>query len=257
MSRTGYVKLHRRLLDSQVFQNEGLLKVWLWCLMKANYGESWATITTGRGSSEVKVGVGQFLYGRLSAAKELRMPAETVRRRIDKLKNLGNLTMQSTSHYSIVTVCNWDVYQGRDVGDAPAKAPAVHQPCTTSEEEKRKKPLLTEVDGRFDAFWGAYPRRVGKAAAVRAWVRLSPGGALFAEIMTALAAAKDSDQWQRDEGRFVPHPATWLNGRRWEDEQPGPAAGINGATPPHAGQTADDAVAATKRYLDELRGFRA
>ena len=72
----------------------------------------------------------------------------------------------------------------------------------------------------FDRFWEAYPRKVGKAAAARLWRTLHPDDALLGAMLDALERAAHTDQWQREAGRFIPHPATWLSQRRWEDELP-------------------------------------
>ncbi len=83
-----------------------------------------------------------------------------------------------------------------------------------------KRELHTGAEG-FDGFWTAYPRKVAKAAARKAWERLRPGGELVSRILAALELHKETEQWQKDTGRFIPYPATWLNGRRWEDEVSG------------------------------------
>lgn len=72
----------------------------------------------------------------------------------------------------------------------------------------------------FTAFWDAYPRHEARASAAKAWAKLNPDEALQGRILQAVAAQKASAQWQRDGGKYVPHPATWLNARRWEDEAP-------------------------------------
>jgi len=69
--------------------------------------------------------------------------------------------------------------------------------------------------GSFEEFWKAYPRKAGKDAARKAWKKKRP------DLITCLEAIKrqqDSDQWQKDGGQFIPHPATWINQARWEDE---------------------------------------
>ncbi len=111
--RIGYVFLHRKLIDSRVFQNEGLLKAWIWCLLRANHEEAWVNIKTGRGKTEVHVLPGQFIFGRNTAAKELKMNPSTVWKRILKLKKLGNCDIQSGSHYSIISIVNWHIYQAQ------------------------------------------------------------------------------------------------------------------------------------------------
>lgn len=91
----GYIKLYRRLLDSACFQNEGLLKIWIWCLLKANHETAWVPFKTGKGSSVVKIEPGQFIFGRKSAAKELKMDESTVYKRMKYLEKLKNITIQS------------------------------------------------------------------------------------------------------------------------------------------------------------------
>ncbi|MDP3537443.1 MAG: hypothetical protein Q8S26_01930 [Azonexus sp.] len=70
----------------------------------------------------------------------------------------------------------------------------------------------------FAIFWKAYPRKVGKADAAKVFGRLNLSGDLLETIMLGLAAQKASPDWLKEGGKFIPHPAKWLNGRRWEDE---------------------------------------
>lgn len=93
---------------------------------------------------------------------------------------------------------------------------------TREREEKNNKPL-TPLQG-FDEFWLAYPKKVGKGAAEKAWAKYSPP---VAEVLVAVAAQSKSDQWRKDSGQFIPNPATWINQERWKDEQ-GVSAPANG-----------------------------
>lgn len=81
------------------------------------------------------------------------------------------------------------------------------------------EPALTALDG-FDRFWQAYPRKVGKLAALKIWQRLSPTEHTIEIMLTALQWQKETEQWKKDNGQFIPHPSTWLNQGRWLDEQP-------------------------------------
>jgi len=72
------------------------------------------------------------------------------------------------------------------------------------------------MSDEFDKFWNSYPRRVGKKTAKASWSKLKPEDK--ADAMGKLPAFLSSEDWTKDGGQFVPHPATWLNGRRWEDE---------------------------------------
>lgn len=86
---------------------------------------------------------------------------------------------------------------------------------------KYNPPIVPPEDPAFDAFWAAYPRHVDKQKARRAWAKLTPDEALVETILRAVKAQSACEQWTRDGGAYIPYPATWLNGRRWEDELPG------------------------------------
>jgi len=135
----GWVKLHRKSIHSQVFQTEGLWKLWTWCLMKANHENRWISIKTGRGISEVFVKRGQFLFGRNTAAKELKMRPRTVHKRIVKLENMQNLALKSDTHYSIVTICNYDLYQSSQEDEGTGKGTTKGQARDTNKNDKNEK----------------------------------------------------------------------------------------------------------------------
>lgn len=73
----------------------------------------------------------------------------------------------------------------------------------------------------FSEFWAAYPLHKNKPRALKAWRKVNPGPGLFAQIMAALEVHKRSMRWVKDDGAYIPYPATWLNGCGWEDD-PGP-----------------------------------
>jgi uncharacterized protein YdaU (DUF1376 family) len=73
----------------------------------------------------------------------------------------------------------------------------------------------------FTTFWKSYPRRIGKGTAYKAWRKIT--GVPLQTILDALKWQKESEQWTKDNGQFIPHPTTYLNSRRWEDEPTKPA----------------------------------
>ena len=84
------------------------------------------------------------------------------------------------------------------------------------EEDKDK-----DVESMFADFWAAYPRKDAKKSARKVFLRIinnaDDSDDLLAQILDAIALAKRSHQWQKDNGDFIPLPATWLNQERWED----------------------------------------
>ena len=75
--------------------------------------------------------------------------------------------------------------------------------------------------GAFERFWSAYPKKVGKEAAFKSFKRIR--GVSVDTMVQAVERQKQSEQWKKDNGRFIPNPATWLNQGRWEDEIPAPS----------------------------------
>ncbi|MCD7812008.1 MAG: hypothetical protein LUG91_09225 [Ruminococcus sp.] len=76
----------------------------------------------------------------------------------------------------------------------------------------------TLLEMRFSAFWEAYPKKKAKVTAMKAWMRIKPTAELFEKIMSAVERYKHSREWLKENGAYIPNPATWLNGGCWDDE---------------------------------------
>lgn len=94
--------------------------------------------------------------------------------------------------------------------DKTHEPPPNHKPITNNQEPITNN--QSNTIGDFDVFWECYPNKTAKQAAVKAWAKLKPTESLFGTIMDALKKQKPHFK-----AGFIPHPATWLNGRRWED----------------------------------------
>ena len=80
--------------------------------------------------------------------------------------------------------------------------------------EKKIQSLMSDSD--FQEFWIKYPNKIAKAEARKKFLKLPKSK--LPEILQAIEAQLKTDQWQREDGRFIPYPATWLNQERWTDE---------------------------------------
>lgn len=89
--------------------------------------------------------------------------------------------------------------------------------CINPPYPPKEKSKDEEID-YFEKFWKEYPRKVGKGAARKSFLKLKPNNELLNKMLTALAKQKRTEQWTRDNGKYIPHPATWLNQERWDDE---------------------------------------
>lgn len=84
--------------------------------------------------------------------------------------------------------------------------------------KKQNKELNELQEKQFDKFWQAYPKKVSKKQAQKSWKKINPSLELFEKILKALEMVKQTEQWEKDNGKFIPYPATWLNQERWTDE---------------------------------------
>ncbi len=86
---------------------------------------------------------------------------------------------------------------------------------------RKSSPTQGPTGGEFfERFWAVYPRKVGKKKCRAIWASLKPTADLAEQIIAAVEAYQRTEQWQREGGRFAPHPSTFLNQGRWEDEIP-------------------------------------
>jgi hypothetical protein len=70
----------------------------------------------------------------------------------------------------------------------------------------------------FERFDAAYPKKTARTKAEQAWLKLKPSPKLVETILAVLEKQKKSPEWTKERGQFVPHPASYVNARRWEDE---------------------------------------
>lgn len=89
----------------------------------------------------------------------------------------------------------------------------------SSDEDKASKPRRAKAsndeDADFTAFWDAYPKKIAKPKALAAWRKAKLPA--ISDILASIASQSASEQWRKNGGQFIPHPATWINGERWND----------------------------------------
>lgn len=151
----GYFKVHRKIIDSQVFSNQTALKIWVWCLSKASYRDKFLSLKIGKGEVSVKIKAGQFIFGRYKAESELDIEGTTIYRWINKFASDAYEKMISLdvhNQYTIITICNWATYQVRDDEECTTNAQDLHKTCTTyahkqeGKEDKRTNSFMSAED---------------------------------------------------------------------------------------------------------------
>lgn len=133
----GWIKLHRKIMDSPVFDNPKLLKTWIWCMCNAAHTTHEVII----GRKNIILNPGEFIFGRKKAARELGISEGTVYDYMHLLETRGSVSLKPNNKYTLVKVENWELYQISIIGDQhqneqPKIQPSI-QPLSTQKTEKR------------------------------------------------------------------------------------------------------------------------
>ena len=147
----GWIKLHRGFTKFEWYQDANTMRVFLHLLITANHKEAkWQGNVIGRG---------QLITSHSNLANDLGLTIQNVRTSISKLKKSENVTVKSTSKFTMLSVCNYDTYQSED---APTNTPTnkpltgdqqtTNKPLTTNKNVKKEKNDKEEAEKFF--FWG-------------------------------------------------------------------------------------------------------
>ena len=106
----GWYKMHRKIIESPIFNNPNALRMWVWMLAKASHKQCSLMV----GNQEVNLMPGEFIFGRAMAAAELNVPKSTVYDMLKSIEKMGMVCVKSGNKFSVVTIVNWGFYQGSD-----------------------------------------------------------------------------------------------------------------------------------------------
>lgn len=155
---------------------------------------------------------------------------KNVENAINKLARVGLITPYEAGGKPFLFLPTWNEHQS--VRAKRSKFPEPEIICKQMQEDASKcprNPIQSESNpirnpnpnaretrgAEFEKFWEAYPRKEGKQKARAAFEKVTVS---LDVLLEAVEQQKKSAQWCKDNGQFIPHPATWLNGKRWEDQ---------------------------------------
>ena len=137
-----FIKLDRKILKWEWFDDPYMFKTFVYLLLKANHkNNKWQGI-------EIKKG--QLITSRLKLATALRFSEMKIRTCLNKLKSTNEITIQTTSHYSVITICKYALYQEftstinqqidqQSNQPSTSHQPAINQPSTTNNNDNNDK----------------------------------------------------------------------------------------------------------------------
>lgn len=107
---------------------------------------------------------------------------------------------------------------------------------SSSASAKEESGSVTHLDASFAEFWALWPKKIAEQDARQAWAKLSPDPETCARIIEAVEAWSQSEQWQKEGGKFIPGVVKWLEGARWRDELPADLESVNDPDPDAAAE---------------------
>jgi len=137
----GWIKLHRKLLEWEWYGDSKTLHLFILLLLKANYKPS-----VWRG---ISLAPGQLVTGRKQLSAETGISEQSIRTCLERLKSTSEITTKSTNRFSVITICNYSLYQGEAAGDnQPDSLPLTNsQPTTNHIQEIKKDKNKRDSDG--------------------------------------------------------------------------------------------------------------
>lgn len=90
--------------------------------------------------------------------------------------------------------------------------------CTHTEADTDTEAKIKTLEQSFKAFWSTYPKKRNIEQARKAWKKLNPDKELLETITSAVEKAKQTEDWRKEKGKYIPYPSTWLNAKGWLDE---------------------------------------
>lgn len=224
----GYILLARKITESGIMDKPPLyFKLWVWMLEQANHRDGYKGLKRGQlftSIEEMREAMSWHIGYRTvrPSKKEIRSAYEWFSRKSNEGNTKGTMIgIAKGTHGMLITISNYDFYQnpknyerhdeGHNGGNTKGTEGAQYK-----QEGKERKNDNTPTDD-FLSFWEAYPKKVGKGAAWNAWKKTAKHRPPHDKVIEALNNHKQSEQWTKENGQYIPNPATWLNQHRWED----------------------------------------
>lgn len=155
---------------------------------------------------------------------------QKVRTALKRFEKLGFLTDKSTNKNRLITIVNWSVYQDLSIDDnsqsnrqLTGNQQATNRQLTANKNDKNNKNVKNNKNTliyspEFLKLWECYPKKTGKGKAYESFNKIGVDEQLLSKMIDAVNAIKNTNDWQKENGRYIPMLSTWLNQRRWEDE---------------------------------------
>lgn len=211
--------LDRKIFSSDIwFASPWKLKIWVYLIGNANH-------TDGQFKG-ISIKRGQLIRSYRRIAKDCgyyvgyryeKPSVSTVKRICEDFTKDARTTRRTTHAGTLFTICNYNELQPFPKSERHNER---RGSGTTAEQNKNDKNEYITYTTEFEKFWEAYPKKLNKKKAFEAWQSHNGNRPELDDLITHVNKWKETAEWKKENGQFIPYPSTWLNGKRWEDEIP-------------------------------------
>ena len=206
---TGWIKLHRQLLEWEWYDDTNTKCLFLHCLLRANHSD-----TEWRGHNIKR---GQFLTSVDTLTRETGLSVSQIRTSLKKLISTNEIASKSQARSTVITVLSYDSHQDNDKPDD--KLMTMKSQADDNEIATDKNVIIKEckndkelVNDRFAEFWDLYGKKTDSSKCKTKFARLTKTEIeLLFEKLPAYIKSTPDKQYRKN-------PITWLNGKCWNDE---------------------------------------
>ncbi len=233
----GFVKLNREILDNEIiFKDCEYLAVYIYLLLNLSFDGGQTVDFNGE---KYNLKIGEHVTTIRKIAEKCKIEQTKVHRILRLFEKCNIIATQTDKRKTLIAIDVSELW-GYDF------ATRVQQKCNKNEENKdeKEKSSKREKEERkeriknvriipsispkgesereeeyFNKFWANYPRKTGKGYARKCFKRINVDASLLEKMLATLAWQKESREWEREDGKYIPNPSTWLNQERWNDEK--------------------------------------
>ena len=235
--KKGWISVHRQIWDNEYLWDDKPFtrgQAWIDLLLLVNHEEKNVLID----KKMVSVERGQAITSLRKLGDRWGWSRTKVSDFLNSLLTLQMAKIESDTKKTVVTIEKYSFFQDsanekRQRNDSEMTPKSTNNKIITKQDNKEikdtaqkpadKPPVGGSRENLFESFWKAYPKKRSKGDAEKAWKAIKPNEELLKVMLSKIEEAKLSHAWQKENGQYIPHPATWLRAKGWEDEHGGSA----------------------------------
>lgn len=239
MSNKGWICLYRDIENHWIWSNPDWLKWWLWLLMHVNIEDKMMFIN----GESVACHRGEIHTSIRKLSETLGTTPKTAKKWLDVLEREHMISTKRNTHGTTIKVLNYAKYQDFSEREkAKMETPSntrCNTPSNTPSNTRWEHGLPTtkqynNINNKqfnnnippispqttktwFDSFWKTYPKKRGREEAQKEFEKICKTETELKRILDGVEKWKKSNDWKKNNGRYIQSPVNFLKNRQWEE----------------------------------------